>query len=154
MLLPVEVATDEAIDVSALDVRDCDVAAPAPLDRVVVEAIMGFASELTRLEGGKKDEGVSSPLLLLAAGMATGPLLVAMTVEEVGDVTDPVNVSVDKSGVVADVCESSVPAAGVAPVLTVTVEDGKMLITGMVDGSLEPALVNDEEMAVEKVVSR
>lgn len=47
VLLPVDVATDETIDVSAPDVRGSDVAASAALDRVVVEALVGFASELT-----------------------------------------------------------------------------------------------------------
>lgn len=45
------------------------------------------------------------------------------------------------------------PVAGVTPELIVTVEDGKMLSTGMVAVFPKLALVG-EEMAVEKLVSR
>lgn len=56
-----------------------------------------------------------------------------MEVEEaVEDVTDPVGRLVDESAVVAAARELSAPEAGVAPGLTVTVEDGKMLSVGIV----------------------
>lgn len=81
-----------------------------------------------RLEPGKKGEGVGRLLLLPAVGI--GRLVGVVTVGLVDIVSDLVDALGDASLVVVLSCEFS--GTDVTLDLTVTVEDGKILITGIV----------------------
>lgn len=141
VLLPVEPVTDDVACAGVLESLGSEVAEPELLGRLVTEPTP-VAPDPTGLEGGKNGEGVSGLWLPLVAGKGNDTRVVSMEVKEVVEgVTDPVGELVDASGVVAAARELPAPEVGVAPGLTVTVEDGKMLRVGMVIVLAEPVLL-------------
>jgi hypothetical protein len=145
---------NELVCEGAPEIVGTEAATPELLGCVAVEPIPECVPDPTGSDTVRNDEGVG----LLLSPVASTVLLDMVTVgDPVEDVTDPLGISVVELGVVAAACELGLAGSNVMPGLTVKVEDGNMLNTGMVDASPGPVLlsikVNDRKMDVDEVVA-